>query len=70
MSKTIIIHDDRIEVLRPGYNIIDKTFYSDNAAAILAQALTFARDELDMDNMDAVHLLGELIEVLQEEARS
>ena len=70
MSKTIIIHDDRVEVLCPGYNIIDETFYSDGAAAVLAQALTFARDELDMDNMDAVHLLGELIEVLQEEARS
>ena len=29
MEKTIIIHGDRIEVLRDGYNIIEKTIYDD-----------------------------------------
>ena len=32
---------------------------------VMIQALTFARDELDMDNMDAVHRLGEIIEALE-----
>lgn len=27
MATTIIIHDDRVEVLRDGYNIIEKTIY-------------------------------------------
>lgn len=29
MKKTIIVHDDFIEVLKDGYNIIDKTVYDD-----------------------------------------
>lgn len=29
MSKTIIIHDDYIDVLKDGCNIIDKTIYDD-----------------------------------------
>lgn len=29
MKKTIIIHDDYIEVLRDDYNIIEKTAYDD-----------------------------------------
>lgn len=27
MSKTIIIHDDRIDILKDGYNIIERTVY-------------------------------------------
>jgi hypothetical protein len=29
MGKTIVIHDDRIEVLEEGYNIIEKIVYDD-----------------------------------------
>lgn len=32
---------------------------------VMLQALTFARDSLDMDNMDAVHRLGEITEALE-----
>jgi hypothetical protein len=34
MKKTIIIHDDFIEVLQDGYNIIDKTVYDDEVVAL------------------------------------
>lgn len=27
MNKTIIIHDDRIDILKDGYNIIERTVY-------------------------------------------
>lgn len=27
MSKTIVIHDDRIDILKDGYNIIERTIY-------------------------------------------
>lgn len=27
MSKTIIIHDDRIDILKDGYNMIERTVY-------------------------------------------
>lgn len=27
MSKTIIVHDDRIDILKDGYNIIERTVY-------------------------------------------
>ena len=33
MKKTIIIHDDFIEVLRDGYNIIENTIYDDEVVA-------------------------------------
>lgn len=29
MKKTIIIHDDYVEVLKDGYNIIERTVYDD-----------------------------------------
>lgn len=32
---------------------------------VMVQALTFARDELDMDNMDAIDRLNSLIEALE-----
>lgn len=32
---------------------------------VMLQALTYARDELDMDNMDAVHRLGEIVDALE-----
>lgn len=63
MNKTIIIKDDRIDILKDGYNIIEKSIHGENVPEILVQALTFARDELDMDNMDAIN---ELIKTLEE----
>lgn len=65
MNKTIIIEDDRIDILKDGYNIIDKTIYGDNIPETLIQALTYARDALDMDNMDAINVLDELIKTLE-----
>lgn len=65
MKKTIIIEDDRIDILRDGYNIIENTIYGENIPQILIEALTFARDELDMDNMNAVGVLGDFIEQLE-----
>lgn len=32
MSKTIIIHDDRIDMLKDGYNIIERTVYLDGSS--------------------------------------
>lgn len=65
MKKHIIIEDDRIDILRDGYNIIETTIHGENIPQILIQALTFARDELDMDNMNAVAVLGDFIEELE-----
>jgi hypothetical protein len=41
MSKTIIIHDDFIEVLQDGYNIIERTIYDD---AIVPQASKLVKE--------------------------
>ena len=65
MKKTIIIENDRIDILRDGYNIIEDTIHGEDVPQILIQALTYARDALDMDNMDAVGVLGDFIEVLE-----
>ncbi len=64
-KKHIIIENDRIDILRDGYNIIETTIHGEDIPQILIQALTFARDELDMDNMNAVAVLGDLIEELE-----
>lgn len=66
MHKTITIKDDRIDILKDGYNIIDKSIHGEDIPQTLIQALTFARDELDMDNMQAIHVLSELIKTLEE----
>ena len=66
MSKHIIIENDHIDVLREGYNIIEKSIYGDNVPEILIQSLEFAVDNLDMDNMDAINVLSQLIETLKE----
>lgn len=39
MSTTIIIHDDRIEILEPGYNIIEKTVYDERWVEIAKSLL-------------------------------
>lgn len=65
MKKRIIIENDRIDILRDGYNIIESTIHGENIPQVLIEALTFARDELDMDNMNAVGVLGDFIEVLE-----
>lgn len=66
MRKTIIIENGRIDILRDGYNIIEKSIHGEQVPQILIQALTYARDQLDMDNMDAIGVLGDFIEVLEE----
>lgn len=66
MKKTIIIEDDRIDILQDGYNIIEKSIYGEDVPQVLIQALTYARDELDMDDMNAVSILGGFIEELEE----
>ena len=66
MNKTIIIKDDSIEILQDGYNIIEKSIHGENVPETLIQALTYARDALDMDNMDAINVLSELIKTLEE----
>jgi len=66
MRKTLIIQDNTIEVLKDGYNIIEKTIHGEDMPQTLIQALTYARDALDMDNLDAVNTLNEVIETLQE----
>lgn len=66
MRKTLIIQDNTIEVLKDGYNIIEKTIHGEDIPQTLIQALTYARDALDMDNMDAVNTLNEVIETLEE----
>lgn len=65
-KKHIIIENDRIDILRDGYNIIEKSIHGEQVPQILIQALTYARDQLDMDNMDAIGVLGDFIEVLEE----
>lgn len=67
MRKTLIIQDNTIEVLKDGYNIIEKTIHGEDIPQTLIQALTYARDALDMDNLDAVNTLNQLIETLEEE---
>lgn len=66
MNKTITIQNDRIDILKDGYNIIEKSIHGEDVPEILIQALTYARDALDMDNMDAINVLGELIKTLEE----
>ena len=39
MSKTIILHDDRLEILEEGYNIIEKTIYDETLVEIIARAI-------------------------------
>lgn len=65
MRKTLIIENDRIDVLKDGYNIIDKTIHAENVPETLIQALEYAADSLDMDNMDAIRVLLELSETLK-----
>lgn len=65
MKKTIIIENDRIDILRDGYNIIETTIHGEDIPQILIQALTFARDELDMDNMGAIGVLADFIDELE-----
>lgn len=64
MDKTITIQNDRINILKDGYNIIEKSIHGENVPETLIQALTYARDELDMDNMDAISVLDQIIEAL------
>ena len=66
MKKYLIIENDRIDILREGYNIIEKSIYGENVPEILIQSLEFAVDNLDMDNMDAINVLSQLIETLKE----
>ena len=68
-KKTIIIENDRIDILRDGYNIIEDTIHGENIPQILIEALTFARDELDMDNMNAIGVLGDIIEKLEKSVK-
>lgn len=65
MNKTITIQNDRIDILRDGYNIIDKTIYGDNIPELLVEVLEFAINELDMNNLTANSVLNELKEQLQ-----
>lgn len=46
MKKTIIIHDDFIEVLQDGYNIIEQTIYDNNIVLLAKQLLTEIKGEL------------------------
>lgn len=63
-NKTITIHDDRIDIMQDGSNIIEQTIYAENVPDTLIQALTFAADALDMDNEVAIHLLQSLVSAL------
>lgn len=65
MGKHIIIENDRIDILRDGYNIIETTIHGEDIPQVLIQSLTYARDALDMDNMTAIGVLGDLIEELE-----
>ena len=65
MNKTITIQNDRIDILKDGYNIIDKTIYGDNIPESLVEVLEFAINELDMNNLTANSVLNELKEQLQ-----
>lgn len=65
MNKTITIQNDRIDILKDGYNIIDKTIYGDNIPELLVEVLEFAINELDMNNLTANSVLNELKEQLQ-----
>ena len=65
MKKYFIIEDDRIDILQDGYNIIETTIHGENIPQVLIEALTYARDGLDMDNLTAVDVLGDIIEELE-----
>lgn len=45
MSKTIIIHDDRVEILREGYNLIEKTVYHEGLVEISKSLLKKLEEE-------------------------
>lgn len=44
MKKTIIIHDDYIEVLKDGYNIIDNTVYDSESIKKAHELLQWIED--------------------------
>lgn len=46
MKKTIIIHDDYLEVLQDGYNIVDRTVYDNEIVLLAQQLLTEIKGEL------------------------
>lgn len=66
MKKHIIIENDRIDILRDGYNIVETSIHGENIPQILVDALTFARNELDMENLTAIGVLEDFIEQLKE----
>lgn len=45
MSTTIIIHDDRVEILQEGYNIIRKTVYHEGLVDISKSLLKKLEEE-------------------------
>lgn len=65
MNKTITIENDRIDILKDGYNIIEKSIHGENIPELLVEVLEFAINELDMNNLTANSVLNELKEQLQ-----
>lgn len=46
MKKTIIVHDDYVEILKDGYNIIEHTEYDNNIVLLANQLVTELEEQL------------------------
>lgn len=63
MSKTIVIHDDHIDILKDGYNIIEQTIHTGDVSFLdILNDICMSSDEAD----DSQHktVINELLEAL------
>ena len=56
MSKTIVIHDDHIDILKDGYNIIEQTIHLNGSSlpSLLDQVYTGGLESLNSDDQDTL----------------
>ena len=63
MSKTIVIHDDHIDILKDGYNIIEQTIHTGDVSFMdILNDICMSSDETE----DSQHktVINELLEAL------
>ena len=63
MSKTIVIHDDHIDILKDGYNIIEQTIQTGDVSFLdILNDICMSSDETEDSQHKAV--INELLEAL------
>ena len=64
MSKTIVIHDDHIDILKDGYNIIEQTIHLNGSSlsSLLDQVYTGGLESLNSEDQDTLVELLNAIE--------